>query len=243
MKIYKATSVFVLLSSILVVSCTRDKSDSGSVDASVSAVPRDDPSRLLAPIAPLDRDPTPDRINKANTSPPAPAQGVFEEYDKLRASYTIPADPLLALTNTRQAAIAFGATLRGAIQDPEPSASNVRIPGYSKIVSFPASINFLGRSAMYQRPGVVGVDVGPSKPDINSKVWVAIFQGVSGPIGNVVSACVAVVVFAEYDSIHFEIVEIPSRLTKQPSTVTDSTTVLCELDLLNPPSEDYVYKY
>lgn len=232
----------MLLSGLFLISCAKADETIDPARAP-STVSRDDSLGLLAPIAPMDRDPTPDRINKANTSPPVPAQGVFEEYDKLRAAYTIPADPLLALVNTRQAAIAFGATLRGAIQDPEPSASNMHIPGYDGYVSFPASINFLGRAAMYQRPGVVGVDVGPSKPDVNGKVWVAIFQGVSGPIGNVGSACFAVALFSKYDSIHFEIVEIPSSLARQPASSTDGVAVLCELDLLNPPSAEYVYKY
>ena len=241
MRVHKTTTVCMLLSVLFMVSCANAEDTLDSAPS--STVSRDDSPGLLAPMAPLDRNPTPDRVNKANTFPPVPTQGVFEEYDKLRAAYTIPPDPTLARVNTRQAAISFGATLRGAIQDPEPSASNVRIPGYNGYVAFPASINFLGRAAMTQRLGVTGVDVGPSKPDVNGKVWVAVFQGISGPMGNVVSACFAVTLFSKYDSIHFEIVEIPSRLTSQPTSVNDWVTVLCELDLLNPPSADYVYKY
>lgn len=241
MKSYAIKAVCLLVFTAPLLSCASGDADPATSVSSTSIT--SDSQGALAPMLPADRDPTADRSNKANAFPPVPAQGVFEEYDKLRAAYTIPADASLAVVNTRHAAMAFGAALRGAVQDPEPSASNVRIPGYDGFVSLPASLNSLGRAAMHQRLGVSGVDVGPSRPDINGKVWVAVFQGASGPIGAVGSVCFAVALFAQYDSVHFEVVEIPSRLSAQPRTVNDWTTVLCELDLLNPPSKDYVYKH
>jgi len=233
----------VVLFVSLLSSCTGASGQSGRVDVTSTTLSPEESLALLAPIDVPDRAPNPPRLNKANDMPPAPAPGVFEEFDKIRAEYVIPSDPGLAATNTRNAALAFGGSLRSALENPEPSASNMRVPGYDGVVSFPASINSLGRAAMYQRLGVTGVDVGPSKPDVNGMVWVAIFQGASGPIGGVVSSCQAVVVFARYDSVHLKVVEVPSSLDKQPASVTDWPLVLCDLDLLNPPSEDYIYKH
>lgn len=235
------TTAGLLCVAFLITSCSSASVDSSS--ATASQPPVRDAEGILAPIEPNDRNPIPEHFDSRNSSTPVPTGVTFEEFERLRATYVIPSDLTLASSSSRAAARAFGAMLVSAFLDPEPSALNMSLPGHASLVPLPASLNFLGRAALYERLGASGVDVGPSKPDINNRVWVAIFQGASGPIGSVVSACFGVTLHSVNNMVLIEVIQIPSRLQRQPASLTDYPVVLCELDLNNPPvaapSADY----
>lgn len=232
----------LLCAAFLTTSCS-----SASIDSSYTITPSQAPVKddegILAPIAPNDRNPIPEHFDSRNSSAPVPTGVIFEEFERLRAAYIIPSVLTLASSSSRAAARAFGAMLVSALRDPEPSALNMSLPGHASLVPLPASLNFLGRAALYERLGASGVDVGPSKPDANNRVWVAIFQGASGPIGSVVSACFGVTLHSVNNMVLIEVLQIPSRLQRQPTSLTDYPVVLCDLDLNNPPvatpSADY----
>jgi hypothetical protein len=195
---------------------------------------------ILPPIAAEDRAPIPERTNALNNAPPVPSAVTFPEFEALRATYLINEDPETAKVNVRTAARAFGAMLMGSVKEPVRSALNLDLPGHPVPVPLPASLNMLGRAAMYQRDAVTGIDVGPSEPDVNGRVWVAIFQGASGPIGSVEAHCVAVTMRSLAGVVNIELVEIPARLDRQPVSRSDFPVVLCELDLDAPPDDGFV---
>lgn len=195
---------------------------------------------LLAPIQPEDRAPIPERMNGLNKVPPVPTEGRFEEFEALRATYLIPEDPELAKVNVRVAARAFGGMLLGSLREPVPSALNLELPGHPVPVALPASLNMLGRASMYQREAVTGVDVGPSKAATDGRVWVAVFQGASGPIGAVVPVCVGVTMRSDGSSVLIELFDMPARLERQPVSREDFPVVLCEVDLESLPDDGFV---
>lgn len=216
-----------------------DLSSKGA-ESDVSAPAQAPPRGMLAPIAPDDRAPIPERTNALNDAPPVPTEGRFEEFERIRAEFLINEDREVAKTNVRVAARAFGAMLLGSLREPARSALNLDLPGHPVPVALPASLNMLGRAAMYQRDAVTGIDVGPSKPDVEDRVWVAIFQGASGPIGSVEAHCVAVTMRSVASVVSIELVELPARLQRQPATRSETPIVLCELDLESPPDEGFV---
>lgn len=235
------TTAGLLCVSFMTTSCSSASVNSSR--ATASPPPVRDAEGILAPIEPNDRNPIPEHFDSRNSSAPVSTGVIFEEFERLRAAYVIPSDLTLASSSSHAAARAFGAMLVSALRDPEPSALNMSLPGHASLVPLPASLNFLGRAALYERLGASGVDVGPSKPDINNRVWIAIFQGASGPIGSVVSACFGVTLHSVNNMVLIEVIQIPSRLQRQPTSLTDYPVVLCELDLNNPPvaapSADY----
>jgi len=208
--------------------------------ATESVVTAPDQRGLLAPITPEDRAPIPERVNGLNQVPPVPTEGRFEEFEALRATYLIPEDPELAGVNVRVAARAFGAMLLGSLREPAPSALNLDLPGHPVPVALPASLNMLGRASLYQREAATGVDVGPSKPASDGRVWVAVFQGASGPIGAVVPVCVGVTMRSDGAVVVIELFEVPARLQRQPVSREDFPVVLCEVDLQTPPDDGFV---
>lgn len=226
-----SASAGLLCIAFLTTSC----SSASARPSRATTPPVRDTEGILAPIEPNDRNPIPEHFDSRNSSAPVPTGVIFEEFERLRAAYVIPSDLTLASSSSSAAARAFGAMLVSALRDPEPSALNMSLPGHASLVPLPASLNFLGRAALYERLGASGVDVGPSKPDVNNRVWVAIFQGASGPIGSVVSACFGVTLHSVNNMVLIEVIQIPSRLQRQPTSLTDYPVVLCELDLNNPP--------
>jgi hypothetical protein len=194
---------------------------------------------VLAPIAPEDRAPVPERRNGLNLDPPTPAEASFPEFDALRGTYLIPEEVTTAEDSVRDAAFAFGAMLASSFREPMPSASNVVLPGLDAPLPLPASLNMLGRAALYRRLGASGVDVGPSRPDVDGRLWVAVFQGASGPIGAVVAVCSGVTVRAVDGRAVVEVRSIDAALLRQPKDRADFPVVLCEVDLESPPQEGF----
>ena len=139
----------------------------------------------------------------------------------------------------RNAAFAFGEMLVAAFRAPTPSASNVDLPGLTSPLPLPASLNMLGRAALHGRSGATGVDVGPSRPDSEGRLWVAVFQGASGPIGAVTAVCSGVTVRAVGDRVVVEVLPISAGLLRQPKDRKDFPVVLCEVDLESPPQEGF----
>jgi hypothetical protein len=193
----------------------------------------------LAPIQQPDRAPVPERRNGLNLDPPVPVAAAFPEMEALRATYLIPENPSTAEQSVREAAFAFGAMLVSAFQEPAPSASNTVLPGLATPLPLPASLNMLGRATLYRRTGATGVDVGPSRPDREGRIWVAVYQGAAGPIGRVEAFCSGVTVRADGTRVVVEVVDMPASLLRQPKDRKDFPVVLCEVDLESPPDEGF----
>ncbi len=226
-----ATSCFVVLTGCAAFSSSAEDS------VTVTTVAR--PVSNTAAIAPDSRNPIQERTNALNEVPGVPNEARFPEQERLRSEYLIPETVDVAQVNVRAAAVAFGAAVLYSVREPRPSGLNMELPGHPAPVTLPAGINALGRAAMHGRPGVSGVDVGPSVPDETGRVWVALFMGASGPIGAVESYCVGVTLRSDGRTVEVEVVEVPSSVVRQPLDRSDFAEVSCVLDLQDLPDEGF----
>ena len=190
-------------------------------------------------IAPEYRNPIQERTNALNEEPVTANEGRFPELERLRAEYLIPESAEVARTNVRAAARAFGAAVLYSVREPRESGLNMYLPNHPNLVTLPAGLNALGRASMHGRDAVSGVDVGPSMPDENGRVWVAVFMGASGPIGAVESYCVGVALSSDGSLVEVSIDEIPSKVVRQPRDRKDFVEVVCQLDLEALPDDGF----
>lgn len=185
------------------------------------------------------RNPIQERTNALNDEPVAANEGRFPELERLRSEYLIPESVDVARTNVRAAARAFGAAVLYSIREPRVSGLNMYLPNHPNHVTLPAGLNALGRATLHGRDAVSGVDVGPSAPDENGRVWVAVFMGASGPLGSVESYCVGVTLSSDGVTVEVSIEEIDSRVVRQPLDRSDFVDVECRLDLEALPDDGF----
>lgn len=185
------------------------------------------------------RNPIQERTNALNDEPVVANDGRFPELERLRFEYLIPESVDVARTNVRAAARAFGAAVLYSIREPRESGLNMYLPNHPRLVTLPAGLNALGRATLHGRDAVSGVDVGPSLPDENGRVWVAVFMGASGPIGAVESYCVGVTLHSDGSTVEVAIEEIGSRVVRQPLDRSDFVDVECRLDLEALPDDGF----
>jgi hypothetical protein len=191
------------------------------------------------PIPPEDRNPIPERNNALNKEPVVPNDAFFPELVRRSRAFEIPGSTDVARREVFDAAVAFGAALVYAIENPSPSSLNLILPGHPRLVALPAQMNSLGRYAAHAYTAVTGSDVGPSFPDSEGRVWVAVFQGASGPLGAVEPVCVAVVLSSQNDQVVIDLEEIPAWLDEQPVTLQDIPLVHCSVDIESPPNDGF----
>lgn len=185
------------------------------------------------------RNPIQERTNALNDEPVVANEGSFPELDRLRSEYLIPESTEVARKNVRDAARAFGAAVLHSIREPRVSGLNMYLPNHPNHVTLPAGLNALGRATLHGRDAVSGVDVGPSVPDENGRVWVAVFMGASGPIGAVESYCVGVTLSSNGIAVEVTIEEIGSSVVRQPVDRSDFVDVECLLDLEALPDDGF----
>lgn len=203
---------------------------------STSVVARADgppiPHEDRAPLQEVPPDPT------GSALPPSPA--VLEQLEQARRKYLIPEEVSVAAESVHAGALAFAAALAYGIENPQPSSLRLTLPGHPAPVALPASINALARAAMFARPALQMADVGPSRPDTQGAVWVAVFGGASGPVGSVVSSCSAVRLRSDGVSVVIDVVAVESTVTRQPLDRSDYVGLRCVLDLDMSSMERFV---
>jgi hypothetical protein len=210
---------------LLSAACSRQEDSAVVSPATTVVVP-------ATPAMPYEyRNPIQERSNALNEEPVVANEGRFPELEKLRSEYLIPESAEVARTNVRAAARAFGAAVLYSIREPRVSGLNLYLPNHPNHVTLPAGLNAIGRASLHGRDAVSGVDVGPSVPDENGRVWVAVFMGASGPIGAVESYCVGVTLDSNGVTVEVAIEEIASRVVRQPLDRSDFVEVECQLDL------------
>lgn len=210
---------------LLSAACARQEDGAVAPPATTVLVPP-------TPAMPYEyRNPIQERSNALNKEAVIANEGRFPELEKLRAEYLIPESVEVSRVNVRSAARAFGAAVLYSIREPRVSGLNLYLPNHPNHVTLPAGLNAIGRAALHGRDAVSGVDVGPSVPDENGRVWVAVFMGASGPIGAVESYCVGVTLASDGIRVEVLIEEIDSRVVRQPLDRSDFVEVECQLDL------------
>lgn len=232
--VFARGKILLLVASLfLVSSCTPRTDVSGPTTSTTVFVP-------ATPSLPYgSRNPIQERTNALNKEPVTPNEGRFPELERLRNEYLIPDSVEVARTNVRAAARAFGAAVLYSIREPRESGLNMYLPNHPNHVTLPAGLNALGRATLHGRDAVSGVDVGPSVPDENGRVWVAVFMGASGPIGAVESYCVGVTLSSNGSTVTVTIEEIGSRVVRQPVDRSDFVEVECRVDLEALPDDGF----
>jgi hypothetical protein len=140
----------------------------------------------------------------------------------------------LAVTGSQgawAAAEAFAVALADSVRNPQVSSVNTELPGHPTPVALPPHLQVVAMAADGGRDGVTGFDVGPSVPDVDGRVWVAVFLGAGGPLGGVEVTCVGVALRSDGVQVIVDVEALPGVVLEQPRSRRDGVMFDCGLNL------------